>query len=246
VRIATWNLERPLQRESRRRREISDWLHRIDADIWVLTETTRLVQPGPEFEGTSTEVTDRVQEPHENWTTIWSRFPLRRLGETRDPARAVSALISVPAGPPIIVYGTVLPWLGSRWGKEGRVGAFRRALDAQSADWADLRATHPQLEFCVAGDLNQNLGDRHYYGSKRNRAALESHLRQLELRCLSAGADDPVARASAGRRASIDHICVSPGLAGRCRSQSGCWPLGAEPDRGISDHFGFFIDIENA
>jgi endonuclease/exonuclease/phosphatase family metal-dependent hydrolase len=173
-------------------------------------------------------------------------FPLRRLGETRDPARAVSAMVSVPTGPSIIVYGTVLPWVGSRWGEEGRAGAFLRALDAQSADWADLRAAHPQSDFCVVGDLNQDLGDRHYYGSRRNRAALESSLQEMDLRCLSSAPDDPVAAASAGHRASIDHICVSPGLAARFRARSGCWPPGAEPDRRISDHFGFFVDIEDA
>lgn len=38
MRIATWNLERPKRRQVAKCDQVREWLRRIDADVWVLTE----------------------------------------------------------------------------------------------------------------------------------------------------------------------------------------------------------------
>ena len=197
--------------------------------------------------GVASEVGDRPEAPEENWTTIWSRFPIQPLAATSDPARSVSALVSVPGGPPLVVYGTVLPWLNSCWGADSNGSTpFERALDAQSADWARLRVANPEAEFCVAGDLNQDLAQRHYYGSRRHRIALESSLGRVGLTCLTAAPRDPVNTQTRGQHAAIDHICVSSGLVARAIWPSTCWPETSEPDPTLSDHFGVCVEFADA
>ena len=74
--------------------------------------------------------------------------------------------LTPPGRPPIVVYGTVLPWLGSPWrGVPALNGAaFAAALEAQAADWNRLQAEHPECDFAVGGDLNQDLAhEPHYY-----------------------------------------------------------------------------------
>ena len=47
LRIATWNLDRPLVRRKSRTRERLAELQRHDADVWILTETDRELElPG--------------------------------------------------------------------------------------------------------------------------------------------------------------------------------------------------------
>lgn len=236
--IATWNVQRPSPRGSRGE-PIREWLRRIDADVWVLTETHDDICPGPGYEGVVTQAADRRQSAGENWTTIWSRFPIRRLPETSDPARAVAAYVELPERRPLVVYGTVLPWSGSEWrGLPSRGGeAFRAALGVQRTDWLRLIEQFPDADLCVAGDLNQDLAGPHYYGSNGNRLALGDALAQCGLRCVTAEPDDPV-RQVAPRHASIDHICLARHL---CDSNSialRVWPELPAPDRLLSDHFG--------
>src|SRR5665647_2392857 len=115
LKVATWNLARVLPKDTARRAKIVGWLDRIDADVWVLTETHNSVSPGPEYSAASTGYSERPGEPGERWVTIWSRLPIEPLPPTRDPARTVAALVQPPDGAPLVVYGTVLPWLGSEW-----------------------------------------------------------------------------------------------------------------------------------
>ncbi|MFT5586085.1 MAG: endonuclease/exonuclease/phosphatase family metal-dependent hydrolase [Cognaticolwellia sp.] len=145
----------------------------------------------------------------------------------------------------IVVYATVLPWLGSPWcGVPAVVGqAFAAALAAQAADWLELRESYPDCELVVAGDLNQDLAKRHFYGSKANRRAMETALKQSELTCLTGGSGDPVGLLTRGERASIDHICVSAGLKQRVDGPCRVWPIGDKPDRRISDHYGVVVEL---
>src|SRR5664280_1921694 len=115
LKIATWNLARVLPKQAARIAKIVRWLDRVDADVWVLTETHNSVSPGPGYSAASTRYPDRPGEPGERWVTIWSRLPIEPLPPARDPARTVAALVQPPHGAPLVVYGTVLPWLGSPW-----------------------------------------------------------------------------------------------------------------------------------
>lgn len=240
MKIATWNVWRLKTRA--RRIAVAGWLDRIDADVWVLTETDVALSPGPAYRCVTTALTDRPGRVGEQWVAIWSRLPIEPLGSSSDPSRSVAALVRPTSGPRVIVYGTVLPWTSSRWHGLSGAGAraFCAALDAQRGDWEALRRRYPDAELCVAGDLNQDLSDRHYYGSRVARQALRDALSSVGLVALTGDPADPV-RAMAPDRASIDHICVQRDSAHFAPPRLEVWPRGSEPDRGVSDHYGVAV-----
>lgn len=245
VRVATWNLERPRRGDGARAERQRQAMERIDADIWVLTEAHHDLAPAAGFEGTWTRVADRDGAVGEVWTAIWSRYPLQPLPATRDEARAVGALVEPGHRRPVVVYGTVLPWLGSSWrGHPGAGGvAFAAALEAQLADWLHLRERYRDCDFILAGDFNQDLAIRHHYGSRRNQQVLRSALDTAGLQCLTSGDQDPVWRGTGGYRATVDHICANPELAARALHPASCWPAGRDPQASRSDHFGVVVQV---
>lgn len=239
VRVATWNVARPLPNHVTRLNRLRTAIADVDADVWIFTETHDALTSGvAEHVHASAS---RRGEPGERWVAIASRWALEPLA-TADAERTAAALVKPPNGRRFIACGTVLPWLGSPWRDvpAAQGAAFAAALAVQLADWRRLQAEMPDASFVLAGDLNQDLAERHVYGGRRNRAALEGALTAAGLRCLSAGADDPVPH-HAPDRASIDHICVDSRLqpAGPLRS----WPQEAAPRRTLSDHFGLVVDL---
>lgn len=118
--------------------------------------------------------------------------------------------------------------------------AFSAALDAQLTDWRSLQRYNPYYDFILAGDLNQDLGMSHYYGSRKNRSILQTALLTANLRCLTAAAYDPVPK-HAPSHASIDHICVSKWLTPAGAAVS--WPTAIMPQRDLSDHFGVLVKL---
>ena len=244
MKIATWNLARVLPKHVVRIAKIVGWLDRVDADVWVLTETHNSVSPGPGYSAASTGYPDRPGEPGERWATIWSRLPIEPLPPTRDAARTVAALVKPPDGAPLVVYGTVLPWLGSPWrdfpADDGM--AFRAALAAQLADWIALVRQFPDADLCVLGDLNQDLSRRDYYGSRGNRLALLDALRTVGLSALTADPTDPGGHADVINRGPVPrHGPHRVAQHGSARLE--VWPSGAAPDRRLSDHYGVAADL---
>jgi hypothetical protein len=140
------------------------------------------------------------------------------------------------------VYGTVLPWIGSTWQGLPSTGGrtFLAALDAQRRDWEALRHRYPDAELCVAGDFNQDLSDRHYYGSRAGRYGHQGALASVGLVALTAHPADPV-WAIAPDRASIDHICVQRDSAHFAAPRLEVWPQDWAPDCGVSDHHGVAV-----
>lgn len=243
VKCATWNVARLVPSATRRSMLITDQIKHVAADVWVLTETDDSCAPGSGFQSAATSGADRPGEASERWTMIWSRYPLEPLAPTSDPIRAVAARIVPPNGAPLIVYGTVLPWLGSPWcgvaAEQGK--AFAAALAAQELDWQRLREAHPGHDMIVAGDFNQDLADTHYYGSRKNRRRLQLALDRAGLVALTAEGNDPV-RQNSPPCACIDHICVSTPLRLRAGSPFR-WPDLPKPDRRLSDHFGIGVEF---
>ena len=243
LRIATWNVERPKRSEATRRDRLLTAIQAVQADIWILTETHTLISPGSEFMVTSTQQADRPHEPGESWVAIWSRFPIEPVAPTSDPCRAIAVRVIPEGVRSLIVYGTVLPWLGSSWQGIASAGgaAFSAALSVQHADWLALQQENPDCDFILAGDFNQDLGSFHYYGSTQNRAKLQRAISSAKLQCLTATALDPIPK-HAPRHASIDHICVSTNLSPvNCSS----WPTTEKPQKNLSDHFGVSVDLDN-
>jgi endonuclease/exonuclease/phosphatase family metal-dependent hydrolase len=93
----------------------------------------------------------------------------------------------------------------------------------------------------VAGDFNQDLASKHYYWSATAREALRKALKVADLRALTAEPNDPVEKASDGKRRCIDHICVS-------REMEPLGPVSAwSPTLDgteVSDHYGVKVVID--
>ena len=106
-----------------------------------------------------------------------------------------------------------------------------------------MKTRFPNATLIVAGDFNQDLAVKHYYGSKRKRALVETALRDAKLVPLTAGLDDPIARDSTPY-ACIDHICVSES-AGWTLNSTTRWPDTPAPVLPLSDHFGVSVEVSN-
>lgn len=236
MKLATWNLQLPVS--SRRRAELRKHTDREQADLWVLTETHDGFSPGHPFSHSSLPGRDGRHLPEHRWVTIWSRYPIAPI-TTSDEQRSAAVRVSPSEGTPFIVFGTVLPWLGSRWRDRASSVAFCEALELQAADWKRLRQEFATDELFLLGDLNQDMVSPRYYGSRTNRAELEKALEDAGLTALTAGLGDPIRRDSAPR-ACIDHICARRDSTWRAQPAVR-WPNLPAPDRRLSDHFGVSI-----
>lgn len=243
MRLATWNLARA-RRDGRRASALVAHMASVDADVWVLTETWRDLAPGEGHRliAESASAPDRESAAGERWVAVWSRLPgAADALPTADAERTAATRLTAPGSRATIVYGTVLPWLSDARREPRGADAFCAALEAQREDWDRLRRESPDAELCVAGDFNQDLASRHYYGSKRGRAALAAALERTGLVCLTAGAGDPVPLR--GGKASIDHLCVSAGLVGDRDSALVAWPGVSEHGARLTDHFGVAVTL---
>ena len=216
----------------------------VEADIWFLTETHENVGPSGLFHHHFSCEPDRPSGLGECWVGLWSKYEMEPL-PVSDPARCAAAhLPDSPLGE-LVLFGCVLPWSTEWRGIPGAGGqAFEAALALQHADWDRLETRFPKATLIVAGDFNQDLAVKHYYGSKRKRTLLEDALRDAKLVPFTAGPNDPTARDSAPY-ACIDHICVSESAAWTLESTAR-WPDAPAPmRRSLSDHFGVSVEVSS-
>ncbi len=235
MRVATWNLARCSPENKTRSRRLLEFIRRIDADVWILTEAYQSFCPGDEFQliSYSNAALDRHAHLGECWVAIWSRLAANQILLTADLERTAAIRVD-----DVSIVGTVLPWLGDRRTGVSGSKAFCEQLELQKADW--IRLNEESSGLCVAGDFNQDLLNQgHYYGSKMGRAALRTALGQCNLKCITAGDDDPLA---IGGRASIDHICIQ-GIATKEQQPSSIWPPPGELNNSLSDHYGVYADL---
>jgi endonuclease/exonuclease/phosphatase family metal-dependent hydrolase len=122
--------------------------------------------------------------------------------------------------------------------------AFPHALQVQENDWRRLRRKYPQDVLCVAGDFNQDLGPRLYTGTALGRSGLRKSLSNVALHCLTGEEVDPVAKLTANARRNIDHICLDSRFGASSAVRSGAWPNAATELKGLSDHFGVWVDVD--
>jgi len=236
LKLATWNVALPVA--AARRDAARIWTDKIAADILVLTETHDVFDPGLQYSCSSAGGRDESHLSPHHWVTIWSKYRLEEL-KTSDAKRTAAARAFPEDGPPFLVYGTVLPWIGSKWQGHPSAGgvAFGESLKVQASDWKRLHREYPEDELFVLGDFNQDLvKPPRYYGSRANRAALIKALDDCGLVVITAGDGDPVRRDSAPC-ACIDHICALRNSRWRAGSAER-WPNIAKPDKSLSDHFG--------
>jgi endonuclease/exonuclease/phosphatase family metal-dependent hydrolase len=236
MRVATWNLMRPRQ-GTRRWGELLEHVGRIEADVWVLTETGKDFSPGPQFRLVAESAVAPDRTARESWVAIWARGTGSAV-PTADPQRTACACIGTAAGGSVVVYGTVLPWLSdSRWPERG-FRAFERALTQQFTDWRQLQRDYFGVPLVVAGDFNQDLAPFHYYGSGRGKRLLGQTLADAELHVATGGPLDPLL--GYPRRASIDHICATRQF--RAVRNPVVWPAPERVGKALTDHFGVLVD----
>ncbi len=246
LRIATWNLN-CLPPNGPRADACQRLIADVKANIWVFTEIRQGFKPGKDLRrvAESKVATDRKTE--ERWVSIWVDASIQGAEKNSgDMERTALARLVLPGEQVINVYGTVLPWVGSKWrgisGAEGE--AYREALALQKQDWSALRSMHPEEWLCVAGDFNQEyFPPKHYYGSTRQQDALKEAFEIVNMACLTGGKHDPVARFNPGK-ANIDHICLGrEKLAeGVFAFKSDAWSLEHEGTR-VSDHHGVVVEF---
>ena len=245
MRIATWNLRRPGSPASERGQALLHRMREVDADILVLTETRESMIPGDDYAGTTTSGSDRKQSLGEQWTMIWSRLPVLSCELTTDPIRTVCVRVATRQSGPMLIYGTVLPWrTDQRWLPHRGGAAFVHALQGQKDDWQRLRQKYPQDVLCVAGDFNQDLGPRLYAGTAIGLAGLRQALGTVSLDCLTGDEADPVAKLTTNVRRNIDHICLDSQFGSQPGVRRGAWPNAASELKGLSDHFGVWVDVD--
>lgn len=226
-----------------RRDMIQAELQQTSADLVVLTEAyDALVLDGYPYHHSSAPGRDGGHPAEHHWVTIWSRAPVDTL-EVSDVQRTAAVRVVADGMRPYVVFGTVLPWIGSPWREMPAGGgvAFRASLQLQLQDWTRLRAMFPEDEFFVLGDFNQDLVAPRYYGSRVNRAALKAALAAVGLAALTAGSADPI-RLACAPYACIDHVCGLRTSAWRV-AETFRWPETAAPVRRVSDHFGVGVRL---
>jgi hypothetical protein len=242
MKIATWNLERVAPQTSQAERQ-QGWLQRINADIWIFTETDQAISPGPAYQSISSGQPDRPARDGERWIQIWVRSGNISPIPSSDQAHTACGLVTLATGQRCILYGTILPWLDSTWREYSSKEAFSAALRYQQTDWQRLMEEYPDTPFILAGDFNQDLNDLPYYGNRRNKQALRQALADSQLECLTCGDRDPVRQVTGGQHSNIDHICASLNQ-GVEFVESFAWPHELDALRGVSDHFGVGVGVE--
>ncbi len=237
LRVGTWNVQYARGVEKNQRR--IDLIASQAAQVWVLTETHDDLDLSATHRAIHSD--QRYSTPGGRWTTLWTSLPLIERLTTSDPQRCVAARLDGGDAGEVIVYGTVLPWNGDAgpdidnpakgWDE------FRRVVPDQGREWLALRERFPEATLIVAGDLNQDLGGKHYYGTKACRALLSSELERADLLCLTTtDRFDP----DVLQHPPIDHVCAGPGQGRRFTSTVHGWNNVVEGAR-LSDHGGVVV-----
>ncbi len=239
-RIGTWNLERSgVDRIARIPKQL-DTIRRLNADLWVLTETHSAVALEGYHHVSSARHPDYHREG-ESCVAIWSRWPMQII-RTADPILTVCAQFQTPfSARKMITYGTIITYGGDgvREGEACPWERHRAAVQEQTAEWLKLRQQYSDHELCVAGDFNENLDGTRWYGVADAKIAIKRGLAEAQMRC--ATLIDLRAPPFAMSRATVNHICLSQTL--RATSRVEAWE-GTLDGMHLSDHNGILVDLE--
>lgn len=241
LRIGTWNVQYGVGAEKNRRRRAL--LDERNADIWILTETNDNLDLSDAYEAVHSDHR-YLPSAGGRWVTVWTRLPIVGDQPTQDTGRTVAVHLDGGHHGPVCVFGTVLPWqhdngpnsptAASGWSE------FYRVTPLQGAEWRALRMSYPSSTLVVAGDLNQNLGGPHYYGTNRGRAVLREELTKASLECLT-----EAEQFAAGLLTypPIDHICLSAPAGRGFEAAVEGWNKTTPDGSVLSDHSGVLADI---
>ena len=239
LRVGSWNVQyaRGIEKNLRR----LDLLASQAAQVWVLTETHDDLDLSASHVAIHSD--QRYSAPGGRWTTLWTSLPLIERLPTADPRRCVAARLDAGDAGEVIVYGTVLPWNGDvgpvRDSPAKGWEEFPRVVPGQGREWASLRERFPEATLIVAGDLNQDLGGKHYYGTKACRALLNTELARADLVCLTT---TDRFDADVLQHPPIDHVCAGPGQGRRFTTEVHGWNNVVDGEK-LSDHGGVLVTL---
>ena len=222
MRIATWNVER--LKHIKDLDLIRAECERVGADILVLTETDRRIQPvfrncfsAFSLAGVSVPV---MYGDTENRVSVFTNYDCARVHETYDPLTAVCVELDIGKGN-LLVYGTVIGIRGNR------DSSYAVDLDKQLEDIR--RLTDAGHSVCMIGDYNCSFGDNYYFTAIG---------RKQMLRCFN---ECGISLLTGDQPECIDHIAVSDRfIAGRRVKVIEEW----NQDKSLSDHKGICVEIE--
>lgn len=204
IRVATWNVGWTTSR-SRHFEQSRDLIAGMEADVLVLTETTRSLVPDGGFLARGGPDWGYETKPDRRKVMLWSRWPITDVSnEISEPGgRQVSATVQSEIGP-IRVHAVCVPWSHAHvsGGQKNR-GVWEDHLNylAALADLLRRESADPGtsgLPVILAGDINQREQPRPY-GSRKVRAAWAELLEEAGLALVTDGE-------------MIDKVAIGPGL----------------------------------
>lgn len=233
MRVATWNLEWGGRRKTAAHYEL-EALSRVGFDVAVLTEPPQAALEFYKAPGVVTSKPDA--EDKGPWVAIVGQG-IRSAG--RAHRFSAAARTETEDGRRVVVYGSVLPWLGVP--KSMRSKADQSSEDFFEAELArqvaDLRGllNGPDDLVIWAGDFNQNLTGPLDGGSHARRAALQGALDQLGFTAWNGHSSHVIPGLF-----SIDFICgpADVPVAGTEIIDNG------HPSGDLTDHFGYVVDLD--
>jgi len=178
-RIATWNLDRPKPSSSIKNSARLQQIRRVEADLWVLTETHSCIAIDG-FASLAAPPETGYHRLGESYATIWSRWPILSSVPTFNPNFAVCAEVRSPLGP-ILVYGSIITYAmdGVHNGGVRRWERHRESIRQHRKDWLELRRQFPEHLLCIAGDFNQSLDGSGWYEDKEATSCFVRHSKPL-------------------------------------------------------------------
>lgn len=218
--IATWNVER--LSPQKRLPSIMEQLRRVNADILVLTETDRRIQPDYEYAYHTPLLAENVDgdsyRSTENRVSIFTRYPAVRHHPVADANTSLCVELETERGS-LVVYGTIFGIHGNRR------PSFRQDIEEQMEDVRRL-AEHGHA-ICLCGDFNCSFFDNYYFTNWARQTLTETFAAcDLEL-------------VTGGQPECIDHIALSRSFPREGTVTVREWNL----DKTLSDHKGICIDI---
>ena len=242
MRIGTWNLERPDPKDTVRNLARIEKIREIDADIWILTETHRVINLSATHHAAATAPSPRKPRPGEACATIWSRWPIVRRIDTSDPTEAVCVEVAHPDGA-MLIYGSIIAYGGYK-GPAGSSPMWEQHyhfIDWHGQDWLRLRREFPTHPLITGGDYNQNRDGARWYGTRKGRDLLSHALNDAGLRC--ATELDFVAAGKLEKRHTVDNLCLDESLAARVVNVD-AWERTRPDGLMLSDHSGIMVDLD--
>jgi endonuclease/exonuclease/phosphatase family metal-dependent hydrolase len=218
MKIATWNIERPVK-TSKRIPLIIDCLKKIDADILILTETNEVIDLGKEYTAFHTsKLSESYYKEGEKRVGIYTKYNAVNQIETFRNDTSICINVITPNGN-LAVYGTIIGINGSKRKN------FVEDLDKQIIDFERLTNTS---NLCIGGDLNISFSDNYYF-TTAGRLKLNTTFDRLHLVNLTASLPQ-----------NIDHIILPKHFIKESKFKLSIW----NSTKKLSDHIGVMATIE--